>query len=107
MRLTVFLISLLCVLILSPSCIEPSFAEDYNARFVRNYPPGFYGMWYKAERFFEKKEKGKLPEELYRWDQYMSHLTGVYYPFFPIPFTWDYGTGRRFNLPVYNTNDWP
>jgi len=31
----------------------------------------------------------------------------VHYPFFPVPFTWDYGTGRRFNLPDYNTNDWP
>ncbi len=81
-------------------------AGDYNSRFVRNYPPGYYGMWYKAERFFELEPKDPQAVEQYRWDKFMSRITGVTYPFYPIPFDWDYGTGRTFNLPDYNTNDW-
>jgi hypothetical protein len=86
--------------------VGESWAADYDSRFVRNYPPGYYGMWYNAERFYEIREPGKPPEELYRWDKYMSQVTGVIYPFFPVPFAWDYGTGRTFNLPDYHTNDW-
>ena len=84
-----------------------SYSSDYNPRFARNYPPGFYGMWYYAERFYDKKTEGEVPEELYRWDGYMSRVTNVYFPFKPIPFPWDYGTGRKFNLPNYRSNDWP
>jgi hypothetical protein len=107
MRPICFLLTVLCALVFVISWPGPSAATDYNSRFIHNYPPGFYGMWYKAERFFEKKEKGKIREELYSWDTYMSHLTGTFYPFFPVPFPWDYGTGRRFNLPQYDANDWP
>ena len=82
-------------------------AADYNSRFVRNYPPGFNGMWYKAGRFFDPPPTGKSGDEQYRWDKYMSRVVGVTYPFYPTPFDWDYGTGRTFNLPDYNTNDWP
>ncbi len=82
-------------------------AGDYNSRFVRNYPPGFHGMWYEAERFFEKDPQEQEVGELYRWDKYMMKLTGVHYPFLPIPFMWDYGNARTFNLPDYNSNDWP
>jgi hypothetical protein len=87
-------------------------AGDYDPRFVRDYPPGFYGMWWKAERFYEpidqfaRGRNAQPPAELYTWDKRMSELTGIKYPFYPTPFPWDYGTGRTFNLPNYHTNDW-
>lgn len=68
MRPICFLLTVLCALVFVISWPGPSAATDYNSRFIHNYPPGFYGMWYKAERFFEKKEKGKIREELYSWD---------------------------------------
>jgi hypothetical protein len=80
-------------------------AKDYNDRFIKNYPPGYFGMYYQAQRFIEPQ--GDEPEELYRWDRYMSQTIGVTYPYMPIPYPWDYGTGRTFNLPDYNSNDWP
>jgi hypothetical protein len=45
-------------------------------------------------------------EEHYTWDKFMGHLTGVTFPFLPVPHDWDYGTWLKFNLPDYNTNDW-
>jgi len=82
-------------------------AADYNSKFVRNYPPGFNGMWYKAERFFEPPPVLKRGVEIYRWDRYMSNVVGLHFPFYPTPFDWDYGTDRTFNLPNYDRNDWP
>jgi hypothetical protein len=81
-------------------------AQDYEERFVRNYPPGYYGMWYKSERFVDDPTSEKVLGEYYRWDTFMSALTGVVYPFNPAPFDWEYGAGRKFNLPDYNSNDW-
>ncbi|MEJ2716004.1 MAG: hypothetical protein P8182_02525 [Deltaproteobacteria bacterium] len=100
------LVVTILVVLFSFSLPQDSSAWDYNARFIRNYPPGFYGMWYKAERFFETRTGESVPDELYRWDRYMSRVTGVTYPFLPIPYAWDYGSSRKFNLPDYNTNDW-
>lgn len=83
-------------------------AGDYEQRFVRNYPPGYYGMWYKADRFLEKKPADPIKiTERYRWDKFMSRVSGVIYPFSPVPFEWDYATGRTFGLPDYHANDWP
>jgi hypothetical protein len=81
-------------------------SEDYFPRYIRNYPPGFNSMWYQAERFHSKI--GEIPRgsEKYRFDRHMSRVTGLSYPFFPVPYDWDYGTGRTFNLPDYNRNDW-
>jgi hypothetical protein len=87
-------------------------APDYNSRFVRNYPPGYNGMWYKAQRFYENTDPDVKRQETYRWDRFMSRITEVTFPFYPIPYDWEYGTdpvyrtGRRFNLPEYNRNDW-
>jgi hypothetical protein len=81
-------------------------AGDYNHRFVRNYPPGYYGMWYKAERFSDTTEPGVTPTETYRWDRFMGKVTEVTFPFSPIPYDWEYGNGRSFNLPNTNRNDW-
>ena len=81
-------------------------AADYNHRFVRNFPPGFNGMWYYADRFVDRIEPDKKVREYYRWDRFMSQQLGVYYPFIPIPYDWDYGTARTFDLPDYNANDW-
>ena len=84
-----------------------TFAQDYQERFVHNYPPGYYGMWYKADRFTDDPLTAKPPgQEPYRWDRYMSSVTGVIYPFNPAPFDWEYGAGRKFNLPDYSANDW-
>jgi hypothetical protein len=82
-------------------------SADYNHRFVRNYPPGFNGMWYYADRFVDKVEPGRKNPEHYRWDRFMSRTMNIRYPFYPIPYEWEYGTGRTFNLPDYNANDWP
>jgi hypothetical protein len=41
---TVFLIAL-CVL---AGTVSNTWARDYDPRFMRNYPPGYYGMWYYA-----------------------------------------------------------
>lgn len=88
------------------SSVTPSSASDYNAKFMRNYPPGYHGMWYKAERFWQPKDPEDPAQERYRWDLFMSRITGVIYPFLPVPYAWDYGTGKKFNLPDYNSNDW-
>ena len=87
--------------------VSSSWARDYESRFMRNYPPGYYGMWYYAERFSEPQDHQTAPEESYRWDRYMSRITGLRFPFLPVPYDWDYGTWQNFNLPHYNTNDWP
>lgn len=118
MRSKVFLTSLLLVILCSCSagiCLAQE--RDYDRRFVRDYPPGFYSMYWKAERFYEPIDKEsretltteKLtppPAELYSWDKRMAQVTGINYPFYPTPFPWDYGTGRTFNLPNYNSNNW-
>ena len=36
----------------------------------------------------------------------MSQITNLWYPFLPVPYEWDYGTYKDFNLPNYNSNDW-
>jgi len=92
---------------LALACVSISAAADYDARFMRNYPPGYYGMWYYADRFTEKEVPDKVPEELWRWDKYMTRITELQFPFFPIPYDWEYGTGRTFHLPDYNANNWP
>ena len=112
MRLISYFIVGLVVLVLSASSAMNCLASDYNSRFIRNYPPGYYGMWYKAERFYKNPEASgqvegeKRPIEIYAWDIGMSKLTNLWYPFMPIPYEWDYGTHRSFNLPDYNSNDW-
>lgn len=104
-RLTVMLT---CAVLIVLTCGSGSMAKDYNSRFIRNYPPGYYGMYYNAERFFDlEAEEGQKPQETYRWDKFMSRITDVYFPFLPIPYDWEYGNGRTFGLPDYNTNDWP
>jgi hypothetical protein len=84
-----------------------SYARDYDSRFVRNYPPGYYGMYYFAQRFFEKPKAAGQKVDGYKWDRAMSQNMEIEFPFYPIPYPWDYGTGRTFNLPDYNSNDWP
>lgn len=87
--------------------VEQGFSKDYNSRFVRNYPPGYYGMWYNADRFHDRKtNESGVPVERYRWDSYMTRIVELDFPWRPIPFDWEYGSNRDFNLPNYNTNDW-
>jgi hypothetical protein len=107
MRRTSFTSALITAAILVTATASSPWAADYESRFIRDYPPGYYGMWYYAERFFDRVVEGRAPEETYRWDRYISRMTDVYYPFFPIPYDWDYGSQRKFNLPDYNSNDWP
>ena len=107
-------------LLFSSACPYSQAAGDYDSRFVRNYPPGYHGMWYYAERFwkYDPIDQESSPERS-RWDRFMSRLTDTVFPFWPIPYDWDYGTGpvryngertsgegRTFNLPNYNSNDW-
>lgn len=101
-RTAVFIVALCLVAGMNSSL----WARDYDPRFMKSFPPGYYGMWYYAERFFEPQDAKQPPKETYRYDRYMSNITGLHYPFYPIPFDWDYGTWRTFNLPNYNTNDW-
>ena len=81
-------------------------ARDYESRFIRNFPPGYNGMWYDAERFVHADDRQNKTQEKYRWDRFMSSVTGITFPFYPVPFAWDYGNTEKFNLPDYNTNDW-
>ncbi len=81
-------------------------AMDYDRRFVREYPPGYYGMYYNALRFMPESDRSKPEVRSYDSDRSMSKLTGLTYPFVPIPYAWRYGQGRNFNLPDYNSNDW-
>jgi len=37
---------------------------------------------------------------------FTSRLMNINYPFLPIPYPWDYGNDRTFNLPDYNVNNW-
>ncbi len=80
--------------------------DDYNDRFVKNFPPGFHGMWYKAERFYKRLDPEAIFNERYRWDRFMSRNMNTFFPYYPIPYDWEYGSTRNFNLPDYNTNDW-
>ncbi len=107
MRSTILILSLLVAAFSVGAFAADSHGYDYNSRFVRNYPPGFYGMWYKAEKFVDPGLAQAIPDEGYRWDKFMSKVTDLLYPFHPIPFRWDYGSSRTFNLPDYNSNDWP
>ncbi len=99
---SILLLFIVILVILASSVCQ---AADYDPRFVRNYPPGYYGMWYDAQRFFSEGVPG-VRTERYRWDMLMSRETNLAYPFYPIPYDWDYGTGRTFGLPDYNANDW-
>lgn len=105
MRSTSFIIAVVAAAVLTAG-LPGAWSADYDSRFIRNYPPGYYGMYYYAERFFNTEELGKKSDETYRWDRFMSRVTEVKYPFSPIPYAWDYGTGRTFNLPDYNANNW-
>jgi hypothetical protein len=107
MRSSLLVVGLIVAGMLACWACADSWAADYNSRFIRNYPPGYYGMWYKADRFDNRKRgvDDKLVET-YRWDRYMTRVTGLEFPWYPIPFGWEYGTGRKFNLPNYNSNDW-
>lgn len=91
-------------LVLSPYIVQ---AADYEPRFMKNYPPGYYGMWYYADRFYSKSGVDSPQGPGYRWDKFMSGITNLSFPYYPIPYDWDYGTGRTFNLPDYNANNWP
>ena len=106
MSIRSILTAVCCLSIFVLCSIPDTWARDYNRRFVRNYPPGFHSMWHSATRFFETKKENVPAVELYRCDRFMTQVTCVSYPFFPVPYEWDYGTGRKFNLPNYNTNDW-
>ena len=106
MRSRPYIVALVLASLFVVACISVSWARDYDQRFVRNYPPGYYGMWYYAQRFYEKQDPQNMPQETYRYDKYMSRITDLYFPFYPIPYDWDYGTYRKFNLPDYSTNDW-
>ncbi len=106
------LVSITAIIIVAVSAIAWA-SEDYDPAFIRNYPPGYYGMWYKAQRFYENLNPTPPPDsrfarktEYYRWDRFMSRATNTYFPFYPIPYDWEYGHDRQFNLPNYNTNDW-
>lgn len=106
MRLRLFIALALVVAMMTLWSVSLCGATDYNQRFIRSYPPGYYGMWYKAQRFAEPGNPGEPKEEVYAWDRFMSQVTRVFYPYQPTPFDWEYGNGRKFNLPDYNTNDW-
>ena len=107
MRSRIILITVIGAIAFMMVALSSVWAGDYEQRFVRNYPPGYYGMWYYAERFFDTHRDGKSREEDYRWDKYMSKGLGLHYPFLPVPQAWDYGSQRDFNLPDYSRNDWP
>lgn len=99
---------LACAALIVLISVSGAMAKDYDSRFIRNYPPGYYGMYYNAERFFDLElAEGQKAQETYRWDKFMSRTTDVYFPFLPIPYDWEYGHGRTFGLPNYNNNDWP
>lgn len=88
-------------------CRLDAMAVSVGQDFRRNYPPGYYGMYYYEPRFFGPVVGENKKDDIYRWDRYMSRITEVEFPFLPIPYDWDYGTGRTFGLPDYNSNDWP
>jgi hypothetical protein len=98
----ILLVFILILVILASSLCK---ASDYDGRFIRSYPPGFYGMWYDAQKFDSEGVPG-VKSERYRWDKLMSQETHITFPFYPIPYDWDYGTGRTFGLPDYNSDDW-
>ena len=107
MRSNGYLVAVMLALCLAVAAISAVQAKDYESRFIRNYPPGYNGIWYYADRFVFHDNRQDPAQEKYRWDRFMSRATNIEFPFYPIPYNWEYGTGRTFNLPDYNTNDWP
>lgn len=81
-------------------------AHDVDFPVIRHYPPGYYGSGYYSQSFFPQPSPlgGKDP---FKWDKFMSRELGIEFPFHPIPYTWDYGTGLTFNFPDLNANNWP
>lgn len=107
MRLNRYVLLLIVAGILILGGYSQGAAAQYESRFVRNFPPGFNGMWYYAQKFVYSDDRQDKTQEKYRWDRFMSKVTDMTYPFYPVPFAWDYGNTEGFNLPNYNTNDWP
>ena len=107
MRLNRYVFLLIVAGFLMVAWFSCATAAEYESRFIRNFPPGYNGMWYYADKFVHADDRENKTQEKYRWDRFMSRVTGVTYPFYPVPFAWSYGTTEKFNLPDYNTNDWP
>ncbi len=74
---------------------------------IRQYPSGYYGTGYYSKRLSPRADGLVGPTDAMRWDRFMSHELGVQFPFFPIPYPWDYGRDLTFNFPDFNANDWP
>jgi len=82
-------------------------AQNVDFPVIRRYPPGYYGSGYYAQSFFQPTPPKAGPKDPFKWDRYMSRELGIEFPFYPIPFEWDYGNGLCFNFPDFNANDWP
>jgi hypothetical protein len=106
MRWFCLIVAAVAAVVSIPPAFDGAWAQDYHSRFMRNYPPGYHSMWYRAHRFEDIQHPDPAMREPYVWDKYMAQLTGVRYPFRPSPYAWDYGTGRTFNLPNYRDRDW-
>jgi hypothetical protein len=107
MRSNGYLVAMMLAICLAACAASVAQAKDYDSRFLKNFPPGYNGMWYYGDRFVFHDNRDDPTQEKYRWDRFMSRSVNIEYPFYPIPYDWEYGAGRTFNLPDYNTNDWP
>jgi hypothetical protein len=106
MRSKLYSIAIVMAALLTVLAASTVDARDYESRFIRNYPPGYHGMWYYTQRFFHQDDPQDRLQDKYRWDLYMSRITNVTFPYLPVPYGWEYGTVEDFNLPDYNSNDW-
>ncbi|MGB9618085.1 MAG: hypothetical protein ACPL7J_12255 [Desulfomonilaceae bacterium] len=81
-------------------------ALDIDFPIIHRYPPGYYGAGYYSKRLYPRGDGSSGPAAALKWDKFMSHELGIEFPFFPMPYPWDYGRGLTFNFPDFNANDW-
>lgn len=81
-------------------------AYDIDFPLIQRYPPGYYGAGYYSTRFSPRGDGPVGQTDALKWDRFMSHELGIEFPFFPMPYPWDYGNGLTFNFPDFNANDW-
>ncbi len=81
-------------------------AYDIDFPIIQRYPPGYYGAGYYSTRLYPGRDTSLAPPQALKWNKFMSRELGIEFPFFPMPYPWDYGRGLTFNFPDFNANDW-
>ena len=106
MKLMVLSLTLLTAVTLSATARDVLWSAQLDFPNIRRYPPGYYGAAYYSPHQYPRGATPSGPQDPLKWDKAMSHELGIDFPFYPIPYPWDYGRELNFNFPDFNSNDW-